>query len=91
MSSLLRDAMMVECVRVQMLKGVFRVLTARVSTSGNDVSMVDLLSHVTDMQEDQKSQLNTHSTIEDHTERQVTQTHTIRVRLTSVGLFKPTL
>ncbi|XP_060757249.1 limbin-like isoform X2 [Neoarius graeffei] len=70
MSSLLRDAMMVECVRVQMLKGVFRVLTARVSTSGNDVSMVDLLSHVTDMQEDQKSQLNTHSTMEDHTERQ---------------------
>lgn len=82
---------MVECVRVQMLKGMFRVLTARVSTSGNDVSMVDLLSHVTDMQEDQKSQLNTHSTIEDHTERQVRQTHTIRVRLTSVGLFKPTL
>lgn len=73
----MRGAVMVECVRVQMLKGVFRVLTARVSTSSNEVSMVDLLSHVTDMQEDQKSQLNTHSTIEDHTERQVTRTHTL--------------
>lgn len=69
--------MMVECVRVQMLKGVFRVLTAGVSRSSNEVSMVDLLSHVTDMQEDQKSQLNAHSAIEAHTERQVTQTHTI--------------
>ncbi|KAB5554171.1 hypothetical protein PHYPO_G00047110 [Pangasianodon hypophthalmus] len=70
MSSLLRGAVMVECVRVQMLKGVFRVLTARLTGSSNEVSMVDLLSHVTDMQEDQKSQLNTHSTTEAHTERQ---------------------
>lgn len=70
---------MVECVRVQMLKGVFRVLTARVSGSGNEVSMVDLLSHVTVMQEDQKSQLNTHSTIETHTDRKVTQTHTMSI------------
>lgn len=77
MSSLLRSAMMVECVRVQMLKGVFRVLTARVRRSSNEVSMVDLLSHVTDMHEDQKSQLNAHSAIEVNTERQVTQTHKI--------------
>lgn len=63
---------MLECVRVQMLKGVFRVLTTAVSGSGNDVSVVDLLSHVTDMQEDRKSQLNTRSTTESHSERQVT-------------------
>lgn len=76
MSSLLLGAMRVESVRVQMLKGVFRLLTARISGSSNEVSMVDLLSHVTDMQEDQKSQLNTHSTIE----AQVTQAHTVRIR-----------
>ncbi|KAK3553067.1 hypothetical protein QTP86_031169 [Hemibagrus guttatus] len=70
MSSLLRAAVMLECVRVQMLKGVFRVLTAGVSGSGNEVSVVDLLSHVTDMQEDQESQLNTRSTTEAHSERQ---------------------
>ncbi|TSK87456.1 Limbin [Bagarius yarrelli] len=56
LSSLLRAAVMVECVRVQMLKGVFRLLTAGLSESGNDISVVDLLSHVTDMQEDQNSQ-----------------------------------
>ncbi|XP_047656687.1 limbin isoform X2 [Tachysurus fulvidraco] len=70
MSCLLRAAVMLECVRVQMLKGVFRVLTTGVSGSRNDVSVVDLFSHVTDMQEDQKSQLNTHSTTESHSDRQ---------------------
>ncbi|XP_053544037.1 limbin [Ictalurus punctatus] len=70
LASLLRGAMMVECVRVQMLKGVFRVLTASVSRSCNEISMVDLLSHVTDMQEDRKSQLNAHSPSEAHAERQ---------------------
>lgn len=79
LASLLRGAMMVECVRVQMLKGVFRVLTASVSRSCNEISMVDLLSHVTDMQEDRKSQLNAHSPSEAHAERQVTQTHAIRI------------
>ncbi|KAM9457831.1 limbin-like isoform 2-T2 [Clarias gariepinus] len=69
-SSMLRDALMLECVRVQMLKGVFRVLTARVRGSNNEVSMVDLLSHLTEMQEDQKSQLSMQSNIEAHTERQ---------------------
>lgn len=66
---------MLECVRVQMLKGVFRVLTARVRGSNNEVSMVDLLSHLTEMQEDQKSQLSMQSNTEAHTERQVRQTH----------------
>ncbi|XP_058268979.1 limbin-like isoform X2 [Hemibagrus wyckioides] len=70
LSSLLRAAVMLECVRVQMLKGVFRALTAGGSGSGNEVSVVDLLSHVTDMQEDQKSQLNTRSTTEAHSEIQ---------------------
>ncbi|KAF5890338.1 limbin, partial [Clarias magur] len=69
-SSMLRDALMLECVRVQMLKGVFRVLTARVSGSSNEVSMVDLLSHVTEIQEDQRSQLSTQSNIEAHVDRQ---------------------
>lgn len=68
---MLRGAVMVECVRVQMLKGVFRLITAKLSGSSNEVSIVDLFSHVTDMQEDQKL-LNTHSTIEARSERQVT-------------------
>ncbi|KAI5628862.1 hypothetical protein C0J50_2564 [Silurus asotus] len=68
MSCLLRGAVMAECLRAQMLKGMFRVLTA--SVGGNEVSMVDLLSHVTDMQEDQKSQLNTHTAMEACAERQ---------------------
>lgn len=72
MSSVLRGAVMVECVRVQMLKGVFRLLTAKVNGSSNEVSIVDLFSHLTDMREDQKLQLNTHSTIEARSERQVT-------------------
>ncbi|XP_046722328.1 limbin-like isoform X1 [Silurus meridionalis] len=68
MSCLLRGAVMAECLRAQMLKGMFRVLTA--SVGGNEVSMVDLLSHVTDMQEDQKSQLNTHTAVEACAEQQ---------------------
>ncbi|XP_062874554.1 limbin-like isoform X2 [Trichomycterus rosablanca] len=66
---LVRASVMVECVRVRMLEGVFRILMSALGVSSKEVGVVNLLTRVTAM-EDQRAQLNPHCNMDTHTELQ---------------------